>query len=460
MTAPDPNDWLIETIQKEIFELVEEGELDEEVAIEGVSQITGEAIEGLGDDMYREVVSDDEGLRGFHETQAEFEDGIEGRWGEPLELLERFIIWSRETGEAINNEYRLDAAQEQDFVFDALTRLHARAVQVAMEIHYLLKGGFADGAFARWRSLHEISITTSFIHESSKETAERFLTYRHVWEYYFAETFQEYADDLDAEEVDSDTMEEMEQMKEGLIDDFGSNFDGKYGSEWAAEELGLNGGPPLSQLAEEVGLDHYKPYYRLASESIHGGSKGTLDRLGIINIPDVEQPEVLLAGPSNAGLETPGQLTAFSLAQVTFALIGRQGDSKHVAEMKGMQRLVDDIKQAFADVAEELFEDERDAMEEWADQDIIDIALNYLGAPALFVDEFFDDYTQFNSAEEFEEAIPIAIEEINNLENIPPKVGECVDGNSEFDSMEEFIDAAFESWVRREVNLSEYDVDE
>lgn len=454
----DQDDWLLESIQDEILELIEEEEIDDEITTEDVSEITGEVIEDLGMDFYEQVTSDDEGLRRFYETRTGFERGIGDRWGEPLELLERFILWSRETGQAINNEYRFNAAQEQDFVFDALTRLHARAVQVAMEIHYLLKGGFADGAFARWRSLHEISITASFILDASQDTAERFLAYRYVWEYYFAQTFQEYVDDLDVGEIGSETLDELEEMKEELVDQFGSSIDGRYGSEWAADELGLDGGPPISRLVVEVGLDHYKPYYRLASESIHGGSKGTLDRLGIIDIPDVEQPQVLLSGPSNAGLAIPGQLTAISLSQITFALINWQSTSIHIAEMQGMQRLVDDINHAFADVSEDLYEDEREAMEEWANQDIVDIALNYLGGPVLLVDEFFSDHTEFESPDEFEEAAPVPIDEITTLEELPTETDDFIDEYSVFGSMEELIDAAFESWVRREVDLSEFDV--
>lgn len=56
--------------------------------------------------MYQQVREDDEGLRRLYETKAEFQRGIEDRWEEPLELLERFIIWSQETGDTINPEYR------------------------------------------------------------------------------------------------------------------------------------------------------------------------------------------------------------------------------------------------------------------------------------------------------------------------------------------------------------------
>ena len=455
----DTEDWLHELVRDRIIEGVVEGDIDSDISSEEIHQVMESVTEELGDEFYSQVLSNDEGLRRYRETWNEFEKGIEDRWGEPLELLERLIIWSLDTGEAINREHRLEAARDQDFVFDAHTRLHARGVQIAMEIHSLLASGYADGAFARWRSLYELAITTSFIQESGQDAAERFLAYRYIWEYYFAQTYQEHVDDLDGEPIDPQTLASLEEMHSELVDQFGPEMDGKYGSEWAADALDLDGGPPLTRLAEETGLDHYKPYYRLASESLHGGSKGTLDRLGIIDIPDVEQPEILLSGPSNAGLAMPGQMTAITLAQITFALINWQSTSVRVAEMQGMQQLVDDINHAFAEAAEELYEDEKEAREEWADQDIVDIALNYLGAPVLFVDEFFEDHTEFDSPGEFEDALPVSIKEIVDQDALPNAVNEIVNEYSEFGSMVELIEAAFESWVRREVDLSDFDVD-
>lgn len=457
--ATDDDDWLLELIREEIQEQIEEGEIDPETNVEEISDATKGIIEGIGMDIYEQVTSDDDGLRRLYETKTEFERGIEDRWGKPLELLERFIIWSLETGQAINTSHRFEAAQEQDYVFDALTRLHARASQVAMEIHRLLESGYADGAFARWRSLHELAITTRFISEAGPGTAERFLLYRAIWEYYFAQTYQKYADELDVDEIDREQLRSLEETKDKLVGRLGSAIDGNYGTEWAAHELGLERGPSINQLAEEVGLDHYKPYYRLSSESLHGGSKGTLDRLGIINIPDVEQPDILLSGPSNAGLTIPGQLTAISLSQITFTLIEYRSEAANIAEMKGMQKLVDDITQEFGAASEELYEDERDAMEEWAGQDIVDIALNYLGAPVLFVEEFFNEHTEFDSPEHFEEVMPVYIDEIDDIEHLPQEVDACVSEYSEFGSMKELVEAAFESWVRREVDLTEFDVD-
>ena len=59
--------------------------------------------------------------------------------------LETFIVICTEAGENFNNSYRLKAVTENDVVFDAVVRHHARACHIAQEIICLLKSGFADG---------------------------------------------------------------------------------------------------------------------------------------------------------------------------------------------------------------------------------------------------------------------------------------------------------------------------
>ena len=66
---------------------------------------------------------------------------------------------SRESGDLFNESF----GKNNDQVFFVLWRLHARSCQITMEILALLKSGFADGAHARWRTLHEIAVTALFI---------------------------------------------------------------------------------------------------------------------------------------------------------------------------------------------------------------------------------------------------------------------------------------------------------
>ena len=330
----------------ELGEQIEEGEIDD-FTQEDIQTVMEKSINGLAQDTYERILHDDEGRERYHKSIEDFQENLHERWGEPLELLERLIIWSMECGRALNREYGFQARQNENYLFQSLLHLHSRSIQVALEIHHLLKGGFADGAFARWRSLYEISITSSFISNHGEETAKRFLNYRYIWEYHFAETYQEHQDNLNVEPLEPEVIKQLEETRKELVNQFGESIDdGGYGSGWAAEANSGNGRPSIHRMKKEVDLEHLSPYYKLACESVHAGSKGTLDRLGIIRHEDIEQPEVLLAGPSNAGLNLPGQLTAISLAQATNALLLMRPNSPSLADTKGMQMLIDDIEQA------------------------------------------------------------------------------------------------------------------
>ncbi|WP_231608426.1 DUF5677 domain-containing protein [Haloferax gibbonsii] len=457
-------DPLVDAVRDELAEQIDEDQLNDlsEGDIQHVVQESmEESIRELALHTYERILSDGEGLERYHETIEGFQERLEDRWGEPLELLERLIIWSMECGRAINQDLGFQAQRNENYQFQALVHLHSRSVQVALEIHHLLEGGFADGAFARWRSLYELSITSSFISNHGDETAERFLSYHNIWEYYFAETYREHQDNLNIEPLESEVLEGLEEIKDELVEQFGESIDDNgYGSGWAAEAHTGNGGPSLHSMKEEVDLEHLTPYYMLACESVHAGSKGTLDRLGIIRHEDIEQPGVLLSGPSNAGLNLPGQLTAISLAQVTTDLLMTHLNSPSLADMLGMQMLVDNIEQEFAEASKALEQDDREATEEWANQDIVDISLNYIDPSDLFSETFFENHTEFDSLPEFRDALPVDLDDVKDGDSVDPKTDEVVQAGSEFDSFQDLVDTALEAWVHRNVVPSEFDIDD
>ena len=92
-----------------------------------------------------------------------FSSRLEKAYKNAFNLLELQLFIALETGDAFNHEERPMAVISNNYVFEALSRLHARACQVTDEILTLLKAGFADGAHARWRTLHELAVTSIFI---------------------------------------------------------------------------------------------------------------------------------------------------------------------------------------------------------------------------------------------------------------------------------------------------------
>lgn len=280
------------------------------------------------------------------EQKARFEQRLQRRWGEALNSLEQFIEVSTELGEETVQNREAEFSSDEDYVFEALVRLHARACQISNEIYVLLESGYADGAHARWRALHEVAIISYFIKQEGKETAKRFLDYRHLEDYYEAKNYQDHCEALGYEPFSEEKMEKLEENHDTLVDRYGPPFDDSgYGYGWAAHCFD-NKSASLGRLEEEVDLDHLNPFYKMASNSVHAGSKGTKHRLGLLD----QDAQPLLAGPTNYGLADPAQSTAISLNQVTTVLLLLNPSGKEVVRTMGLQQLVTEICMAFTEI--------------------------------------------------------------------------------------------------------------
>ena len=136
---------------------------------------------------------------------------------------------------SITNSVRKKHIKAQNHVFDVLTRLHARACQIAFEVLVLLKNGFADGAHARWRSLHEVTVVASFIKTHGDEVAERYLLHDNIELYKAAELHQKHYAILGEEPIPDDEYNSIKVIRDELIDCFGTPYKNNYG--WASSVL-------------------------------------------------------------------------------------------------------------------------------------------------------------------------------------------------------------------------------
>lgn len=241
-----------------------------------------------------------------------FEDRLFYDWKKPFKLLEMFIVISQEVGEDFNNEVNRNTDVTKKIVNDVLIRLQARACQIANEILVLLKSGYADGAHARWRTLHEISVIGSFIQKYGNEAAEKYLLHSHIESYKAAILLQKHYHALGEEPLSQAEFDEIKHTRDELLLRFGKPFDNKYG--WASSIINLNN-PSFSDIEEIAQLNHIRPIYKLASNNVHAESKGILFKLGLLS------NDLLLSGPSNVGFADPAYWTAISLGQITILLL-------------------------------------------------------------------------------------------------------------------------------------------
>ena len=283
------------------------------------------------------------GLQERTAARLAFEERLEAIWRRPIDLLDLFVHLSTEAGSDFNSEYREDAVDSGDAVFEALTKLHGRGCQVAREVLVLLRSGLADGAHARWRTLHEMAIVACLLGAHEQDLAERYLLDEMVQQYRLACQYQSHYQSLKFEPISQEEFAKLKERRDQLIAQFGPPFKNDYG--WAASITGIPN-PTLVHLEEKVELGHLRPLYRWASDNVHPNAHGTNYRLGLGS----HQGSVILAGPSNEGLADPGHAAAISLCQMTVALLCTKSTIDSVVVAKILQNLVDEIGNAFLEV--------------------------------------------------------------------------------------------------------------
>jgi len=195
-------------------------------------------------------------LKAHRKEMKGFENRLHKEWKKPLDLLETFVILAFEAGADFNHKFRKEAAEVQDHVFDALTRLHARGCQIASEVLVLLGSGFADGAHARWRSLHEVAVVASFIKTYGNEVAERYMLHENIESYKAANLHQKYYASLGEEPIAEDDYNSVKAFRDELITRFGTPYKNNYG--WASSVLN-KADPKFTDIEENAGFEHLRP---------------------------------------------------------------------------------------------------------------------------------------------------------------------------------------------------------
>jgi hypothetical protein len=303
-----------------------------------VAMVSSGGVQMLRD---RAVSRGSESLAAHRREIDGFESRLDDRWGECFDLLAIYRLWCYEAGETFHKRH---APAEGDWVYNVLVRLHARACLVTAEVLALLRGGFASGAHARWRSLHEISAVASFIAEHGQATAERYVRHEHVDSYRAAVSYQRYAERLGYEPFAAAEMDEMRDERDRLVAEYGTSYKDQYG--WAAHALGHS--PKFAEIEAAVSLDHLRPFYKMASHPTHAGPKGIAWDIGLL------RRDVMPAGPSNAGMADPAHGTAISLLQITVALLNHDPDLGDLVTMQFILAACDAVGDAFITAHDQL----------------------------------------------------------------------------------------------------------
>lgn len=242
-------------------------------------------------------------LEEHRKNHQDFVDRNSSRWESGLNQLELLYVTSQEAGKYFQEHYLGISDFEKDPLLGVLMRLHANALRITSEIIHLIKGGYADGALARWRSLFEIAVTSLVIHKYGKEAAVDYMKHGFIKTVEGREEYQKTAEAMNLEPYTDEEIEESLQLKETLSQ-------GEEHWHWARKHTGFS---KLEKLREHVGLGHWSHNYKLASRNIHADYSDMRSLLGM----QEAQQEMLLVGQSNSGMALPAHCTAIMLNKIT-----------------------------------------------------------------------------------------------------------------------------------------------
>ena len=163
-----------------------------------------------------------------------------------------------------------------------------------------------------------------------------------VQRYKAALQYQKYCERLGQEPIPEDEISALREERNRLVKRFGSSFKEDYG--WAAKVTQPRK-PSMAVIEKCAGLEHWRPYYRLASHNVHPNSHGTYFRIGLVS----HQEDVILAGPTIAGLADPGNSTAISLHLITSVLLATRPTMDYTVYSFVLQKLSHEIADSFLD---------------------------------------------------------------------------------------------------------------
>ncbi len=99
-------------------------------------------------------------------------------WGKCFAASDTMYTMAVEAASFLSDYVEKKADEEtrksKQYTFLALQHMHGRVCQQFLEIMYLLKLGFADGAYARWRSMYEICCCMVLIKQQGEYLAEHY----------------------------------------------------------------------------------------------------------------------------------------------------------------------------------------------------------------------------------------------------------------------------------------------
>ena len=269
---------------------------------------------------------------------AGFQRRLERSYRPGLLAFKRFLTASLLAGNALFLSHSEPKGLRQTPRRVALLRLHHRACRVALEVHWLLRAGYSDGAMARWRTLHELAVCAAFLQSNKAEVARRYIRHEALQ--------RRQIDRAIAARTQGGAQAALPANPgvEFLKATYGGEYCDDYG--WAAAALGAKR-VTFRDLEQATGFGHVRTEYLKANSAVHASSLGLTYRPGV-NQNATAGTDLDWAITSNIGLVVPATLASWSLLNVTVALLVASVTPERVVLMNHLVKLERDVRRTFA----------------------------------------------------------------------------------------------------------------
>lgn len=273
-----------------------------------------------------------------HRESVGFRRRLRKRWERPFSLFQMFMTVYRESGEQMANAVIGTTANGRPLSARVLIDLHARSCQVLYEIITLIEGGFADGAMARCRTLHEIAVTAMFLQQGDEDLTTRYIDHQIVESWKAVQKHLKYQGRIAERPPSLKAQQKLKLQYDSVISKYREEFKEQYG--WAAAWL-RKGRPTFADIELSVDLDHLRPYYQLASHPVHANSKGLYFKIGAFGRRGA------LASATNHGFATPASNAVVSAVQIIVPLMMIAPSLDAIVNTELVRRLSKEVEMEF-----------------------------------------------------------------------------------------------------------------
>lgn len=235
-------------------------------------------------------------------------------WGRCFVVSETMYVMAIEAAEQysafVNENIADDVKREKQYTFLALQYMQGRCCQEFLEILHLMKLGFADCAYARWRSMYELCCNAAFIVKHGEMIAKQYVE-------------------------QSQTDEHKYKWTKGAKKDDGT-------------ELKIT---TFQGIQDNCDVDEaWKKQYKLACFVNHGSPQGTFKRLSLM-----DEQSLIVVGQSDYGITTPAEHSAISLQWITTMFLNIFPCLDAVPQAKVIHDWVEEVRRAYFTTADECF---------------------------------------------------------------------------------------------------------